>query len=92
MQQEGRAVRRELHLVALASSLRVRSTTRSNEAGAMQPTIRTSSWCDDLDHDQGLVGPQLRGADAEALVHEGYRNRSRATSGGFGRRARSPTG
>ena len=42
---------RELHLVALASSLRVSFMTRTTEAGAMLPTIRTSSWCDDLDRD-----------------------------------------
>ena len=48
--------------------------------------------CDDLDGDQGLAGPQLRGADLKALVHERYRRRFGATSGGFGRRARDPAG
>ena len=48
--------------------------------------------CDDLDGDQGLAGPQLRGADLKALVHERYRRRFGATSGGFGRRVRDPAG
>ena len=40
--------------------------------------------------DRGLAGPQLRDADLKALVHERYRRRFGATSGGFGRRARGP--
>ena len=40
--------------------------------------------------DRGLAGPQLRDADLKVLVHERYRRRFGATSGGFGRRARGP--